>query len=382
MDVVTREQPPVPEAEATLLTIAVVFRIVGVVWLVVLSTLSLVTGGFDVERAQGREFVVVAAAGAIIWTIVTVFVWRFAPQWLGRLGWLVPDLFVGCAVAVVPQIVGASSFFVGGFPISSAMLWATTRGVGGAALAGLAIGVASIRGYDSEQAARSAEVFAINWLAPIVVGWGFGFIKRNDARRRRAETELAAERAERVRDAERAEVAAHLHDSVLQTLALIQRRSDDRAEVRRLARSQERDLRSWINGTERDGEGLMDAIRRAARDVEEDFGIAVDLSTVGESGLDRELEAVVSATREAMVNAAKFAGVDRIYVLAEARSHEVRVVVRDRGKGFDRAAIHGDRRGVVESIEGRMARHGGSAAITSTPGAGTEVDIRLPREER
>jgi signal transduction histidine kinase len=168
---------------------------------------------------------------------------------------------------------------------------------------------------------------------------------------------------------------------VLQTLALIQRRAGDRSEVMRLARSQERDLRSWINGTEQRTEGLMDRIRQAAVEVERDFGIAVDLSTVGDTDLAREVEAVAAATREALVNAAKFAGVDRIYVLAESRRHEVRVVVRDRGSGFDLAAIDGDRRGIVESIEGRMARHGGSATISSRPGEGTEVDIRLPRGE-
>jgi signal transduction histidine kinase len=376
------EKAAIPEADATLLTIAIVFRVVGLVWLIVLSTVSLATGGVDEQAAaQGRDLVVVAGVGAIFWTVVTAVVWRLAPWRLGTMAWLIPDLVIGCAVALVPQSVGASSFFVGGFPISSAMLWATTRGVTGAAIAALAVALASIRGYGGQQAARSAEVFAINWLAPVVVGWGFGVIRRNDASRRRAEAELASERAERVRVAERAEVAAHLHDSVLQTLALIQRRAGDRSEVMRLARSQERDLRSWINGTEQRTEGLMDRIRQAAAEVERDFGIAVDLSTVGDTDLAREVEAVAAATREALVNAAKFAGVDRIYVLAESRQHEVRVVVRDRGTGFDLAAIDGDRRGIVESIEGRMARHGGSATISSRPGEGTEVDIRLPRGE-
>ena len=370
-------EPEVPEAHATLLTITVVFRVVGLVWLVTLSTLSVLTG--SVGAGSGRGLMVAAVVAASVWTLITVATWRIAPRVLTTWPWLAVDLLIGAGVAMVPQLTGANSFFVGGFPISSAILWATARGVAAGAIGGIVIALASARGYGTDQAARAAEVMAINSLAPVVIGWGFGSIRRNDARRRVAEAQLAAERDERARVVERAEVAAHLHDSVLQTLALIQRQADDRGEVLRLARSQERELRNWLNGVTDTDHRLMDAIRRAAGDVEERFGVVVDVSTVGETDLDRDVEAVAAATREAMINAAKFAGVQRVFVLAEARPHEVRVVIKDKGTGFDRATVAGDRRGLVDSIEGRMERHGGSATVWSKAGEGTEVDIRLPR---
>ena len=371
---------PIPEAEATLLTITIVFRVVGLLWLITLSVLSLTTQ--PAPAIDGR-LVMWSVVAAVIWTVLTMVLWRMFPRGFSSLFWLLPDLAVAAVIALIPQLSGANSFFVGGFPISSAILWATTRGVPGGFFAGLVIAIASVQGYGSDLAARTAEVFAINSLAPVVIGWGFGSIRRNDDSRRRAESALAAERAERIRAAERAEVAAHLHDSVLQTLALIQRRSDDQSEVRRLARSQERELRTWLNsGVDTTGGGLMDLIHRSAAEVERDFGVAIDLSTVGDAGLDRGVEAIAAAAREAMTNAVKFSGVDRVFVLAEARPHELRIVVRDRGAGFDRISVGDDRRGLGESIEGRMTRHGGSATVRSAPGEGTEVDLRLPREVR
>jgi signal transduction histidine kinase len=194
---------------------------------------------------------------------------------------------------------------------------------------------------------------------------------------------LSAERAERIRSQERAEVAAHLHDSVLQTLALVQRRADDPRAVAALARRQERELRSWLNGggdaTERPST-FAAALRRAAADVEDDHGAAIDVVTVGDRPLDERSEAVVAAAREALTNAAKFAGDAPISLFAEVGPERVEVFVRDRGPGFDPEAVPGDRRGVRESIVGRMARHGGRAAIAPAPGGdGTEVELVLER---
>jgi signal transduction histidine kinase len=190
---------------------------------------------------------------------------------------------------------------------------------------------------------------------------------------------LSAERSERIRSQERAEVAAHLHDSVLQTLVLMQRRADDPRAVAALARRQERELRSWING---DGAGrpatLAAALARAAADVEDDHGAAVEVVTVGDRPLDEHTEAVAAAAREALTNAAKFAGDGPISLYAEMGPERVEVFVRDHGPGFSVDAVPGDRRGVRESILGRMARHGGRAAIAPAPGGdGTEVELIL-----
>jgi signal transduction histidine kinase len=192
---------------------------------------------------------------------------------------------------------------------------------------------------------------------------------------------LADERAERIRSQERAELAAHLHDSVLQTLALMQRQAQNPREVAALARRQERELRAWLNGGRPLGERgtLAAALELVATEVEEAHGVPVDVVAVGDCPLDAAGEAIVAATREAVVNAAKFAGPEPVSVFAEVTDERVEVFVRDRGDGFDVEAVPGDRRGVRESIVGRMRRHGGEAIVHSGAGAGTEVELRLER---
>jgi signal transduction histidine kinase/phage shock protein PspC (stress-responsive transcriptional regulator) len=190
---------------------------------------------------------------------------------------------------------------------------------------------------------------------------------------------LAAERAARIREQERAEVAAHLHDSVLQTLALIQKRSGDPREVAALARRQERELRRWL--FERPGgageESVRMALQRAAAEVEELHGVPIEAVVVGDQKLDTRLEALVPAAREAMTNAAKFAGVDRVDLYAEVGPERVEVFVRDRGVGFEPDSIPEDRRGVRDSIVGRVERHGGRVCIRSAAGEGTEVELAM-----
>jgi signal transduction histidine kinase len=196
---------------------------------------------------------------------------------------------------------------------------------------------------------------------------------------------LSAERAERIRSQERAEMAAHLHDSVLQTLALVQKRAGDPREVAALTRRQERELRSWLSGrgaATRDGRMLASALELAADEIEREHGVPIDVVAVGDAPLDEEREAAVAAAREAMLNAAKFGGGSPVDVYAEAGDERVQIFVRDRGPGFDPAAIPQDRRGVRESIVGRMERHGGRAAIRSPEGGGTEVELVLESEER
>jgi signal transduction histidine kinase len=192
---------------------------------------------------------------------------------------------------------------------------------------------------------------------------------------------LADERAERVRSQERAELAAHLHDSVLQTLALMQRQAHNPRDVAALARRQERELRAWLNGGRPFGERstFKAALELAAAEAEDAHGVPVDVVAVGDAPLDDHAEAVVAAAREAIVNAAKFGDGAAVSVFAEVREDELEVFVRDRGPGFDPGAVPADRRGVRESIVGRMERHGGTAAIHSTTGGGTEVELRMAR---
>jgi signal transduction histidine kinase len=187
---------------------------------------------------------------------------------------------------------------------------------------------------------------------------------------------LATERAARIRSQERAEVAAHLHDSVLQTLALVQKRAGDPREVAALARRQERELRAWLNDSRPAGDAtLAAALEKAASEVEGDFGVPIEVVTVGDAALDDGVGALVAAAREALVNASKFAGPEPIALYAEVAGDRVEVFVRDRGPGFEPAKVPDDRRGLRESIMGRMERHGGRAAVHSVPGQGTEVEL-------
>jgi signal transduction histidine kinase/phage shock protein PspC (stress-responsive transcriptional regulator) len=188
---------------------------------------------------------------------------------------------------------------------------------------------------------------------------------------------LTEERAGRIRTQERAELAAHLHDSVLQTLALMQKRAEDPREVATLARRQERELRAWLNaGSRREaGASLAAALEATVAEIEDAHGVPVEVVAVGDRRLDERAEALVAATREAVLNAVKFAPDAAISVYAEVRGDRAEVFVRDRGPGFDLHAIPPDRRGLRESVLGRMERHGGRAAVHTRPGEGTEVEL-------
>jgi len=243
-----------------------------------------------------------------------------------------------------------------------------------AAGAALLVCAVFIVGFDSggdgqAQGVLVAALLGIAALGVVVGPWIY-----------RLAGELSAEREARIRSQERADVAAHLHDSVLQTLALIQKAADDAPTVARLARAQERDLRSWLfEGETAGATTLAGALRAAAAEVEDAHGVGIDVVAVGDCPLEEPLRPLVAATREALTNAAKHAGTGRVDVYAEVGPAAVEVFVRDRGTGFDLGAVPADRLGVRGSIIDRMLRHGGRAEIRTAPGEGTEVRLHLPR---
>jgi signal transduction histidine kinase len=264
-------------------------------------------------------------------------------------------------------------------------------------------------GGPARRRAGAADLYRGGFGVALVVGAGLLFLSANDALGGAREAvlvaiaaiaalalilapflwrlgrNLAAERAERIRSQERAELAAHLHDSVLQTLTLMQKRADNPREVATLARRQERELRSWLfEGRSRRGTAsLAAALEDAAAEVEDAHGVPIEVVVVGDLELDERAAALVSATREALTNAAKFAGdAGPVAVYAEMQDGAAQVFVRDRGDGFDPDRMPEDRRGVRESIVGRMERHGGKATVRSSRGSGTEVELTLEAEER
>jgi signal transduction histidine kinase len=193
--------------------------------------------------------------------------------------------------------------------------------------------------------------------------------------------ELTAERRSRIRSEEKTEIAAHLHDGVLQTLALIQHRAGANREVAALARRQERELREWLYGTPADAATTLSGVLTSdLAAVEDNQGVAVELVLVGDAPLDEPARALVAAVREAATNAARHAEADRVDVYVEVEDDALTGFVRDRGKGFDPTIVPADRRGLADSVVGRMQRAGGTAVVRSRPGEGTEVSLRIPRD--
>ncbi len=228
------------------------------------------------------------------------------------------------------------------------------------------------RGWGAVLDLGSAVVIALLGVALILGPWLYKLMG-----------DLSDERRERMRSQERADVAAHLHDSVLQTLALLQKNPADAAQVATLARRQERELRSWLYGTDETiGDRFAASLRGVAAEVENSHEVAIETVVVGDAPMGSDVTALVRAAREAMVNASTHARVDRIDVYAEADGRTASVFVRDRGVGFDAAQIAKDRMGVRRSIVDRVERHGGTATIRTAPGEGTEVRLSVPLNGR
>lgn len=235
-------------------------------------------------------------------------------------------------------------------------------------VAGVLVMVSGSGSWEQTWLALLASVAVLGGVALVLLPWGLKFWR-----------DLEAERAGRVRATERAEIAAHLHDSVLQTLALIQRRAGNEHDVVRLARAQERELRGWLyRDPGKDAGQLSERIKAAAAEVEDSLGNAVDVVSVGDTAMTERHEALVQASREAMVNASRHGG-GTVSVYLEVADGGTEVFVKDRGPGFDPQSVPADRMGVRESIVGRMKRHGGTAVISSSAD-GTEVRLRLPSD--
>ena len=244
------------------------------------------------------------------------------------------------------------------------------RVVVGLGLVGAAFGLVIAQQNQLQQLPEvmAMTVLALAGLAVVLAPWLY-----------RSRSALNEARAERVRADARADMAAHLHDSVLQTLALIQRQAEDPKAVQQLARRQERELRGWLYGDQAAETTLKAALIAAAAEVEDERGVPVEVVTVGDCDTSESVQALIRAAREAMVNAAKHSGADRVDVYAEVDEDRAEVFVRDRGQGFDLAAIGEDRLGVKNSILDRMRRHGGTAVIRSSAETGTEVRLEITR---
>jgi signal transduction histidine kinase len=328
-------------------------------WVQVAALGAVVLGALLLSQSMGLRL-----PDAIVWPVV-----------LAAMG---TALIVGRSGRPIDELIGDLVRTERGGGTRAALLSRDTPAIARVVLGG-ALVVSGVVAFLATQGAF--EAFGQVLVAVVVVAGGLALIFGPWLWR--LSHALVEERAERIRSDERAEMAAHLHDSVLQTLAMVQRRADDPRAVVGLARRQERELRAWLFGRA-PSLGALDlagAVEGAAADVEQREGVPIDVVRVGsECALDDHMQALVFAAREAMVNAARHSGAPVVAVYVEVEADVVTVFVRDRGRGFDVDAVSGDRGGLAESVRGRMRRHGGAATVRSRPGEGSEVELSMRRQ--
>lgn len=365
------------DLEVAFRRIALGARLVGLGWMVALVLLALVVDGL------GRSVPAwVLLAAAVVWGLGSVAVARRRLDLVTSRASVGIDLVLAGYALLAPALAGSpDELFYGGYPLIVVAV-AAVRSRPAVVLAAVTLSTVSLARLgvrDVGGVVESASQVITYAVGAYIFWWVLGVLRRAEQDRRMAMEEVAEARAEVARAEERAEVASHLHDSVLQTLALIQRRAQDPGEVATLARAQERELRRWLFGeTPEPKGGLVESLRRVAAEVEERHRMKVEVVAVGDAGPSEQVAALVAAAREAMVNAARHSGSDEVAVYAEASASSLAVYVRDRGRGFDPQAVPGDRRGVADSIRRRMERAGGRAEVVSSPGRGTEVRLEVP----
>ena len=340
---------------------------------------------FSRATADKRGIRLVAAVGIPVLIVMQVVISSLHIAVVGFIGW--PTVLAAAVLVLVwrnadePEKTFIDSEVVPLFGADThghGRRWLVIRVIVGVMIGALGIALL-VEGHTTLAALRPIGGAALVVAAAVVIfgPWWLGLVR-----------DLIVERQARVRAEEREQMAAHVHDSVLQTLALIQRSADDPQNVARLARAQERELRSWLfegrlpGAIGEDATMLAEGVNLLQRQVEADHGIAVQVVVVGDCQLDDALRALLDAAKEATVNAAKWSGADQVSVYAEVEPDTVMLYVRDRGQGFDPDAVPEGRQGIAQSIKARVARFGGTAIIRSALGDGTEVQVSIPRKER
>jgi len=366
----TGSSDPPPRIEATLTQLVLYVRILGFVWMTLLVVVTWMT-----DPGANRIIVLAAEILAGAWTAVTIWISR-DPRAMRSWKFAAVDGVVALLVASASFASGAGELFHGGYPISWLAVAAFAGGIRLSVAAALVLAAQQTVGFiltgRSLVATTGAFVFIVY---AVIFGWVIDTLRRNDAKRREAERALAIERDERAREAERLALANELHDSVLQTLQVIRTEADDPDRVRYLVRSEERAVDRLINRFRSGEDGGFEAALLAVRDEVEDLhGIEITAVIRDDVPVTTAVAAAVDATREALTNAARHAGVDVVNLYAEAQGEQVHIFVRDRGRGFDPDTVE-EGRGLRHSMRQRMQQVGGCVTITGAPGKGTEVEI-------
>lgn len=364
-----------PELEGILVRIAAGARVIAAAWVGVLVVVAYLVSRVSMERPW---LPILAAAVAATWSIVSVGWASTRPDAVTGPPALVVDIILGVGILVASATTGPGTLtYAGGLPfIVVAIAAIRSRRSAWLAAAVMTAATLLLRPWGLGEAVGSIVLYA---AGAATFSWVIGSLRASDHLRRVAEERRRTAEATAARAQERVEISRHLHDSVLQTLALIQRRSDSPPEVTVLARRQERELRDWLFGSTPLETTFGSALQSAASAVEERAAVPVEVVTSGDVALDENLSALVAAAGEAITNAAIHSGAGSVSVFGEVDERGCVVFVRDRGVGFDPAAIPSDRMGVRQSILGRMAAHGGSAHVRSEPGWGTEWKLEMHR---
>lgn len=319
------------------------------------------------QRGPGRRAGNIALA--IVLLVIAASLWGMRSGIDLSTGWILPVIVVLCGAGLAWSQLDAIENQADDEEPATTRTAVLVRVGGGVALAVVGVVMLVGQGQGAGQVARGviAGIAVLAGAALVLAPWWL-----------RLWRELIAERAARARESERADIAAHLHDSVLQTLSLIRARSSDPATVQRLARAQERQLRDWLyRDRPEPGDSIADEMRQIAAEVEDLHGVPIDVVTAGDRPPDAGTAPLGAATREALVNAVVH-GTGPVSLYVEVEPGAAEVFVRDRGKGFDLDAVPADRHGVRDSIIDRMRRHGGTADLRSSEDRGTEVRLRMP----
>lgn len=394
MDRIVAEDEPEAEVtgiESTFARIAAGSRIVAALWMAILGALTVV-------QNRGADPPIVVRPWVVIVVVVLGLLWASAASVvaypIGTLSsqMLMVDLVVAIVAVIAPigSLADSQIDFYGGLPLIVVAIAAMRGRSAGLLTAGslVVVVLATIPGMAeaagqmqlTRLVAQSTLIFAYIGVS-VLVAWIATVLRQSDAALMTANEEVAIARGEAARESERADIGRHLHDSVLQTLALIQRDSSDAQKVTIQARRQERELRDWLfSSPGASNPGFEEGLRNAAASVEERYGVSVDVVVVGDGPPSDEVRSIIGAAREAMANAARHSGAPELDVFGEVLGSGLAVYVRDRGVGFEPGAIPVDRQGVRNSIIARMSAIGGTADVRSAQDTGTEWRLAVPTE--
>lgn len=366
---------PANDLEPILLRIAAGARVVGAAWVGIL-----VFSAYLVAReAMDRPWLPIIVAAVVgVWSMISVGWSSSNPARLLTASTLAVDVALGAGALVATAFTGAGvPTYSGGLPLIVVAV-ASIRGrneAWGVATV-MTVVTLAVRPGGAAEAVGSIVLYA---ASAAIFTWIVRTLRSSDLRRREADEKRSTAEAARARAEERVEISRHLHDSVLQTLALIQRRAESAGEVTVLARKQERELRDWLFGASPVDGSFAAALNAAAADIEQRHAVPMEVVTSGDGALTDDAVALVAAAGEAMSNAAVHSGADVVTVFGEVTDELFRVYVRDRGRGFDPERLPSDRLGVRESIMGRVTGHSGQATVRSESGWGTEWRLEVPR---